>query len=255
MATMSSDFEGDLFDTYAHKLTHPDEVEWRDDVERDLAKKSTFIRGLDRLIEEDLVIFEEVSESHPEKLEQEFLRSLRDWILVKGLVWEASIAIVDDLFDDIVLVRRGEEDGNPHAWLETRCLKQLPRRYGLLYTTMFTKMFLVAMVDVTCNLANEWVTQPTVAHEIATDLLLTKARSLQVGLGIQLEFDHLSDLATDLFADRDFEMLYSETDEEQKFAETLMGAINLDIGSWFGSFGGVRAPSPYAMRELHEELP
>jgi hypothetical protein len=222
---------------------------WANDVEEEVAAGAVNIRGLDWVIQDVLELDEDEDADDPQMTPLERERYLREWVLVKGLLWHASNTIIDGLFDDITLL--GEEpDGS--GWRKTQYLLDLPPRYGHLYNLLFGRMFLVAMVDVTAAVAADWDEPQSVAHELATHLLLTEVRTVQETLEIDLEaglIEHLEDV---MFEDRDFDLLYSRRMDgiEAYSGEDQFGLVNIDFGSWFVPFAGVRPPAPYATNPL-----
>lgn len=221
------------------------DFEWGSDVEEQVAEEASNIRGLNWVIQDILELDEDDDTDDPQMTPLQRERYLREWVLVKGLLWHASNTIIDGLFDDITLLA-AEPDGA--GWKQTQHLADLPPRYGHRYNPLFGRMFLVAMVDVTAAVAAGWDDPPTVAHELATHLLLTEVRTVQETLEIELEcglIDHLEEV---MFGDRDFDLLYSRrVDGIEEFSgEDQFGLVNLDFGSWFVPFAEVRPPAPYA---------
>lgn len=218
---------------------------WMTDVEEQVAEEAGNIRGLNWVLEDILELNEDDDADDPQMTPLQRERYLREWVLVKGLLWHASNTIIDGLFDDITLL--GEEpDGS--GWRKTQYLADLPPRYGHRYNPLFGRMFLVAMVDVTAAVAADWDEPPTVAHELATHLLLTEVRTVQETLEIELECGLIEHLGDVMFGDRDFDLLYARRVDgiEDVSGEDQLGLVNLDFGSWFVPFAGVRPPAPYA---------
>lgn len=200
-----------------------------------LIRGSELIRGLDWFVENP----------DPEMTAAEQATILREWVVVKGLLWHVSNTTVDELFQDVIALC--DRAAGPDAWMETQVMADLPPRFWQHYDGLFAKRFLVAMVDVTNALVNGWEEPPTVAHELATHILLERLQLPQEIFGIQLESSIIEDLAEDLFGDRDFDLLYSRRmDGIEDYAQAELGMVNLDIASWFTPFDGVRRPSPFA---------
>ena len=214
---------------------HLNDFEWDSEAERDLASVAGNIFGLDEMIDDQ----DDDEEQSPDEREQRN----REWVLVKGLLWHASNTIIDGLFDDIA--RLGVEPA-ADAWRDTLYIGSLPPRFGHRYNPLFARMFLVAMVDVTAALAGEWDEPPTVAHELATHLLLTEARSWLQSSELELKCGLLEHLEDALFGDRDFDLLYMRRLDGIEDDELQAGFVNLDFDSWFIPFASGRTPAPYA---------
>lgn len=131
------------------------------------------------------------------------VEDVRQAPLIRSLLWNASLVLVSDLFDDLdILSACGDIE-------ETWVLRALPPRYQAYYTPAFTRQFLVSMVEVTRRLACGWEPLASTAQELAFDLLLAHAR----GFGEYFEVDlpagwHLR-LVDTLFEDMDYRDLYT----------------------------------------------
>lgn len=204
---------------------------------------SDFIRGL-----------EWVAQDHdPEMTADDRGAYLREWEIVKGLLWHASVIVIDDLFQDVATL--SSRSGDPDAWEDTSAISALPPRFGRYYDSLFAKKFLIAMSDVTAALANGWVELASVAHELAAHILLEHVVVPQETYEIELRFDLVDHLTDVLFEDRDFELLYSpRLDGFEDAPDPGHGAVNLDFASWFVPFNGVRLPAPYATKLPGEEV-
>lgn len=229
--------DDDRYDTEPGAVHRRDDYVWANEFERDLAEGAGSITGLDWVIDD-------MDDDDPEMTLEERQQYLREWVLVKGLLWHASNTIIDGLFDDIALLG---EDPDASAWQDTLYIGSLPPRYSHRYNPLFARMFLVSMVDVTAAIAGGWDEPPTVAHELATHLLLTEVKTVQETLEVELECGLLEHLEDVLFGDRDFDLLYSRRlDGIEDDNEPQIGFVNLDFDSWFVPFAGGRTPAPYA---------
>ncbi len=159
--------------------------------------------------------------------------------LVKGLLWRASISLVDLMFDDLATLTASPKSDDVYV------LSMLPRRFMQDYDTGFARMFLVAIVDVTTRVADTWTALPTVAHELALRLLLNEADRIRQDAGIELPGDWRSELEQVLFEDLDHEFLYDGRGIEQIIGG-IAGMMPMDIGSWFAPFSPDSRPAPYA---------
>lgn len=161
--------------------------------------------------------------------------------LTKGLLWRASINLVDLMFDDLAIL--ATSPGSDDLYV----LGMLPRRFAQHYDVGFARKFLVAIVDVTTRITDRWTALPTVAHELALRLLLNEAESIRADVGIAMPGDWRSNLEQDLFEDLDHEFLYDGRGIEQ-----MTGMMPMDIGSWFSPFSPDSRPAPYATDATHD---
>ncbi|WP_406250361.1 hypothetical protein ACI7YT_09110 [Microbacterium sp. M] len=161
---------------------------------------------------------------------------------LRGLLWHASVTMVDSLYSDLI-----ELHSPGTSVTDTMVLSDLPAQFTAMYRPLFAQRFLVAMVDVTSQLASEWRGAPSVAHEIALSLLLDEVEALQDLHGIELPDDWREVLNDTLFQDTDFELLWSpRMDGIEDYGTTEMGYANLAVKDWFRPFGNVPPGAPYA---------
>lgn len=203
-----------------------------------IAQGSVHVRGIDWLFEDD-----DPRPSSPELAERMRVRTF-----IKGLLWHASVTIIDHLFDDVARITDNIEDAR--AWEDTWVLSGLPPRFGRHYGPLFARKFLIATADVTARLADGWTVPPTVAHELALKLILDEVTVTQELLGIDLPNDWREHLEQSLYQDLDFELLYSDRlDGVERYADPSLGIAPMGIESWFVPFDNGGRPAPYATDE------
>lgn len=209
------------------------ETERPEFTEASIARDGVHIHGIDWVFEPD-----------PGDAPADQARMMREASIVKGLLWHASQSVIDELFQDLDTLK--DRAGDAAAWEDTNIIGLLPPRFAEHYGTGFARMFLVATVDVTARLAHGWEHPATVAHELATQILIAQAAALQELLEIRLEFDWREDLEEALFQDRDFELLYEPSmDGIESYAPPELGMTPMDFNSWFTPFADGH-PSPFA---------
>lgn len=211
-----------------------------------LSEGSARIRGLEWVVDDGQRATDPAS---ADPADTDRATYLREWMLVKGLIWHASNILVDALFDDSAILH-----DRPGAWRDTEVVSQLPARFGDRYTGLFAKMFTAAMIDVTVSAANHWRSPPTIAHELATYLLLSFTRAVSRSFGVELTHDLFAELDAALFQDRDFTVLYATDAGALEAARPVHGLEHLDFARWFVPFTDAQVPAPYAAT-LPCELP
>lgn len=169
-------------------------------------------------------------------------RSLREARALAGaLVW-AYDALVDELFDDITILR---ESGSVE---ETWRIDELPALYRHHYGALFAQKFLAVTMDLGTAMATGFRSPTCVAQELALRLLLDGVELLAESYaGLDLG-DHWRAWAKDsLFEDLDHETLYNPAldgiSSDPSYAH--LGIADLNPSSWFVPFSG-RTVNPYA---------
>ncbi|MCK6081812.1 hypothetical protein KZX37_14445 [Microbacterium sp. EYE_5] len=175
--------------------------------------------------------------------------ALRQRTVIKGLVWNASVVVVDCLFEDVRHLADRPDDRS--AWRDTHVISQLPSQYATHYDRAFAQKFLAATIEVTSRLSASPVYPPTVAHELALKIVLDEAQRGADRLAGALPQGWREHLDTVLFQDLDVESLFAEQD-----ARTKQDAANatppLDFASWFIPYAHAPAPAPYANDDIKE---
>ncbi|OKX81673.1 hypothetical protein [Corynebacterium glutamicum] len=176
--------------------------------------------------------------------------------VIKGALALASLQMIDELFSDLRLLNRKYSDEvNVDILIEdTMVLCGLPQRYAHRYDILFTQRFLMAVADVSSYMTNGWIPLPTVAHQMAFNLLLNNAEAVVDALTATDDrvvpiWREIMDTA--LFRDRDFELLYDpKFDGIEDVQDSKARHENLNFDDWFKPFFGPGAlPSPYPQKD------
>lgn len=178
--------------------------------------------------------------------------------VIKGALALASLQMIDELFSDLRLLNRKYSDEvNVDILIEdTMVLCGLPQRYAHRYDILFTQRFLMAVADVSSYMTNGWIALPTVAHQMAFNLLLNNAEAVVDALTASDDrivpiWREIMDLA--LFRDRDFELLYDpKFDGIENVKDSKARYENLNFDDWFTPFFGPDSgplPSPYPQKD------
>jgi hypothetical protein len=99
-------------------------------------------------------------------------RQLREAALVSGVMWHASVTLVDKLFEDVGRVHAQPDGEWSEVVDETEVLSRLPTRFWRLITPGFANMFTTAAVDLTSRISRGWAPLGCVAQELALTCLL-----------------------------------------------------------------------------------
>ncbi len=182
--------------------------------------------------------------------EGERRRSLRQAKLVAGLLWHASVVMMDELFSDIELLR---SRGTPTAadMDETFVISGLPPRFAHRYTALFAQRFLTVAVDLTTRIAGRWQPPSCVAQELALRCLLNEAQLLAEEAGLELDEDWRATVEEFLLEDTDAELLYSEAlDGFEDYLDSIgTGVASMKFENWFEPFNNARHVPPYALSD------
>lgn len=168
--------------------------------------------------------------------------------LLAGALWQASVFLVDELFEDIIaLYGKGQitrEDID-----ETSVLWSLPPQYATRYTGRFARRFLLVAADLTTKLAGTWTMPSCVAQELAVRCLLDKVDLIAATYDLDLEPDWRGTLTDRMLEDTDSEMLYDPSLDGFQHNEQLTESLRLapmTFEHWFEPFGEDRSVAPYA---------
>lgn len=176
--------------------------------------------------------------------------------VIRGSLVLASLQMIDELFSDLRLLdRKYADEADKNILIEdTMVLCGLPQRYAHRYDILFAQRFLMAVADVSSYMTNGWIALPTVAHQMAFNLLLNNAEAVVDALTASDDrivpiWRGIMDLA--LFRDRDFELLYDPTfDGIEDIQDSRARYENLNFDDWFNPFFGPGAlPSPYPQKD------
>jgi hypothetical protein len=171
---------------------------------------------------------------------------------VAGSLFQASVIVLDDLFEDLDTLRQERfgvtvADASEDTFL---VLDELPTRYAHRYDTLFCQQLIVAMVDVTRRFTAGWEPLSCVAEELALRLLLNGA-ALQLELAeVELNEGWRGVVEDALFEDPDHEMLFDASldgieDEPESLAS--LGSASMAFADWFKPFKSERHLPPYLL--------
>jgi hypothetical protein len=171
------------------------------------------------------------SETHPDQR----ARSLREATALAGAMARASTTLVDELFDDICILR---ESGSVS---ETRRIDDLPLLYRTRYNALFAQKFLTVTVDLGTSFVAGFGSPTCVAQEIALRLVLDGVEALgELYPELPLASNWRSWAEDSLFEDLDHETLYDPSLDgisgDPDYAH--LGMVDLDLASWFVPFTG-----------------
>jgi hypothetical protein len=206
------------------------------DKEVDLLCKAQFVTGL---------TLEELGGRFDARDQVERGRSVYRARLLAGVLWDASVLLVDHLFEDLRAVSTDEPgagDGMPFV------LRSLPARFAHRYTPLFIQQLIVAAADLTGTLTSVWREPACVAHELLVRALLDEAETVVDLYEIPVADGWRPMLEELLFADLDHELLYSrryDGFEDNDYGEGV-GLARMDFTNWFTVFNNRRTLPPYA---------
>ena len=191
--------------------------------------------------------------------EQEQAAALTEAGYLAGALFQASVIVLDDLFEDLDTLRQ-ERFGSTVGEAEDDTflvLDELPVRYAHRYDTLFAQQLIVAMVEVTRRFTAGWEPLGCVAEELALRLILNGAE-VQLELAeVDLEDDWRSVVEAALFEDPDHEMLFDASldgiEDDADFLATL-GAAPMGFADWFKPFKPERHLPPYLLDQAGPEL-
>jgi hypothetical protein len=169
--------------------------------------------------------------------------------VLAGLLWHASAAMTDELFNDIDLLRGGEPAADVDG---TYVISNLPPQFAQRYDARFAARFLAVSTDLSMNLAAGWKEPSCVAQELAVRCLLAEAGFLadELELDAELPPDWLPMLERALLSLADSMLLFDpamdgfENDPEAAPA----GAPSMKFDDWFKPFSPNHHVPPFAER-------
>lgn len=164
--------------------------------------------------------------------------------LVLGVMFDASIEMMDELFEDLVAIHSKPADVE-HTWI----ISQLPRQYRDLYDELFVRQLAVAAVDLFGRLTDGWQPPSCVAQELLLRLLLDAVEVRAELFSAPFPRNWRPSLEENLFEDLDHEMLSTPrmdgADSDPSLAS--LGIAPMDLGSWFTAFNPTLALPPYLL--------
>lgn len=165
-----------------------------------------------------------------------------------GALWQASIILVDELFQDIIALY-GKEEITQDDIEKTWVLWSLPPQYAIKYNGLFARRFLVVAADLTTKLAGKWSMPSCVAQELAIRCLLDKVDLVADSQDLDLEPDWRGRLTDRMLEDTDSYMLYDPSLDGFQHDAQLTEAFRLApmaFEHWFEPFNDERHVAPYA---------
>ncbi|MFK0003561.1 hypothetical protein [Paenarthrobacter sp. NPDC090522] len=165
-----------------------------------------------------------------------------------GALWQASIILIDEIFEDFIALY-GQNQITHDDIEETQVLWSLPPQYATKYTGLFARRFLLVAADLTTKLAGEWTMPSCVAQELAVRCLLDKVELIVDSLDLSLEPDWRGRLTDRMLEDTDSEMLYDPSLDGFQHDAQLTQAFRLApmaFEHWFEPFGEERHVAPFA---------
>lgn len=171
-------------------------------------------------------------------------RTLRQATLLAGCLWDASIVMLDQLFDDVERLRADPGADIAETWI----LGQLPPQSSAHYTPLFAQELLVAAVDLTARLSRGWTPLACVAQELLLRVLLNQVEVQEHLYDVDLAPGWRSRLEEVLFEDLDHEMLFDPSmdgfDNMPELEPLRMAPMR--VRDWFVPFNPERRLPPYA---------
>lgn len=174
-------------------------------------------------------------------------RSLFQARLLAGALWEASVVLIDQLFEDLAGLRKLHSIHREDI-ANTSVLAGLPPRFAHKYDVGFVQRFLVVATDMTGALVRGWSRPSCVAQELALRCLLDQVEVIQDSYDLDLADDWRGMLEERLFEDTDSELLYQNAmDGFENDVELNMqlGFAPMNVQDWFEPFNDASVP-PFA---------
>lgn len=171
-------------------------------------------------------------------------RSLFQAKLLAGALWEASVILIDQLFEDLASLRKLHSIDREDI-ANTFVLSWLPRRLAQKYDIGFVQGFLVIAADLTGALARGWSRPSCVAQELALRCLLDQVEVIQDSYDLDLADDWRGTLEEQMFEDMDSDLLYqSAMDGFENDVELNMqlGFAPMNVRDWFEPFNDASVP-------------
>ena len=175
-------------------------------------------------------------------------RSLSRARLLAGAIWDASVVLIDQLFQDIHTLH-GKESITRADINETWILSGLPPQYADKYNGLFAQEFLVLAVDMTMKLASGWTPPSCVAQELAVRCLLDQIEITADTYDLDLDPHWRGTLTDKILEDTDSDMLYDRRLDGFQHDEDLNEQLRLApmaVEHWFEPFNNERHVPPYA---------
>jgi hypothetical protein len=207
------------------------------------ADEERILRDSLRVAIDPLLLGVDDAETNPD----ERARQLRGAALLSGVMWHASITMVDKLFEDV-----GRVHAHAHGrWREivddTEVLSRLPTRFWRHITPGFANMFTATAVDLTGRVSRGWTPLACVGHELALKCLLDEMEVIADTYEVPLPPEWRSELEQFLFEDLDHEFLYAPEydgfEDDPEFGPP--GMAPMGFRDWFTPFNQDRRLPPF----------
>lgn len=164
--------------------------------------------------------------------------------LLAGALWEASVVLIDQIFEDLAGLRKLPAIDREDI-ADTFVLSWLPPRQSGKYDIGFVQRFLVVAADMTGSLARGWRRPSCVAQELALRCLFDQVEVLEDTYGLDLAEDWRSRLEEQLFEDMDSELLYQDAMdgfENDIGLNMQLGFAPMNVEDWFEPFNDASVP-------------
>jgi hypothetical protein len=181
--------------------------------------------------------------------------------LLQGLLWNASVIMIDELFEDLEELRSAQRDPAPgtqevaitRAVHDSLVLSGLPVRYAGLYDAGFVLRFIAASIVVTARVATGWKDPATIAEVLATRLLLDRVETLIRNNGVRIDVDWRPAVEAALYDDAGDGLFGAEDGVADALSIDDAGHAGadgqLDFEEWFTPFRDPPGTAPYATRD------
>ncbi|GLB69315.1 hypothetical protein [Arthrobacter mangrovi] len=170
--------------------------------------------------------------------------------VLAGLLWHAGASMIDELFNDLDLLRGREPTARDID--ETYVLDNLPPQYAHHYDARFAARFLAVCTDLTMNLAAGWKEPSCVAQELGLRCLLAEAEFLAEDLELEADLppDWVAMLEQFFLRFADSMMLFDPAMDgfENDPEASPQGAPSMKFEDWFKPFGPDNHVPPFAER-------
>lgn len=171
---------------------------------------------------------------------QDRQKTVRQTLLLAGLLWNSSGILVDQLFRDLGTLAVLDAV-TPSDIAGSSVLSSLPPQFASGYDATFTRKFIVVASDVTASLVRGWTAPGCLAAELAVRCLLDQAEITEDIYELDLPDDWRAQVEEVLLEEAATPVLYSDSLEL-----TADEAGKLGFEHWFQAFTSGDVVPPYA---------
>lgn len=171
---------------------------------------------------------------------QDRQKTVRQTLLLAGLLWNSSGILVDQLFRDLGALAVLDAV-TPSDIAGSSVLSSLPPQFASGYDAAFTQKFIVVASDVTASLVRGWTAPGCLAAELAVRCLLDQAEITEDIYELDLPEDWRAQVEEVLLEEAASPVLYSDSLEL-----TADEAGKLGFEHWFQAFTSGDVVPPYA---------